>query len=227
MSKDSTREPAVSNTPRDITKDLGACYCDRDTLGVHGIHLRCTGFLRRPVHITDTRPGVLMARLWDPQSPRENNLRYHYNPAWAGPLDSIPKPPITAEAIAAHTAGSVQIERGPTTHRRSRSDRQAVSEDSNAIIRPNMSFGDTLESLRLRSGLSRYRLAQFSGITEPYILRLEKGEKSNPSRDVVLKLGLALIKGSEALEIWDVDVLLLSAGYAALRGRGDIGPAAA
>jgi len=84
-----------------------------------------------------------------------------------------------------------------------------------------------LKSLRLRSGRSRYRLAQFSGITEAYILRLESGERSNPSKNVVLKLGLALIKGSEALEIWDVDVLLLSAGYAELKGRGDIGPVAA
>ena len=90
-----------------------------------------------------------------------------------------------------------------------------------------MSFGETLKSLRLRSGLSRYRLAEFSDITQAYILRLETGERSKPSRDVVLKLGLSLIKGSEALEIWDIDVLLLSAGYAELRGRGDIGSEAA
>ena len=227
MSKDSTSGPAVSNTPRDITKDLGSCYCDRDALGVHGILRRCTGFFRRPVHINDTRPGVLMGRLWDPESRRKDNLRWHYNPAWAGPLEAIPGPPVTAEAIAVHTAGSVRIKPEPTTHRRSRSVRQLVSEDSNEIIRPNMSFGDTLKSLRLRFDLSRYRLAQYSGISEPYILRLESREKSHPSRDVVLKLGLALIKGSEALEIWDVDVLLLSAGYAELSGRGDIGPAAA
>lgn len=44
---------------------------------------------------------------------------------------------------------------------------------------------------------------------------------------MVLKLGLALNKGSEALEIWDVDVLLLPAGYTGLTGRGDIGPVAA
>ncbi|NQW22493.1 MAG: helix-turn-helix domain-containing protein [SAR202 cluster bacterium] len=90
-----------------------------------------------------------------------------------------------------------------------------------------MSFGETLKGLRLRSGRSRYRIAQFCGITEAYILRLEKGERSNPSRDVVLMLGLALIKGSEALDIWDVDVLLLSAGYAELRRRGDTRPATA
>ena len=86
-----------------------------------------------------------------------------------------------------------------------------------------MSFGETLKSLRLRSGRSRYRLAQYCGITEAYILRLESGERANPSRDVVLMLGLALLKGSEALDIWDVDVLLLSAGYAELQRRGELG----
>ncbi|MCH7843303.1 MAG: helix-turn-helix domain-containing protein [Chloroflexi bacterium] len=214
MPKESTSEPAISNTPRDITKDLGACFCDRDTLGVHGIHRRCAGFFRRPVHITDTRPGVLMGRLWDPESHRKDNLRYHYNPAWAGPLEANLGPPITAEANSAHAAGSVQIEREPTTRRRSRSVRQLVTEDSNAIKQSNMSFGETLESLRLRSSQSRYRLAESSGISEPYILRLESGEMSNPSREVVIKLGLSLIKGSKALEIWEFDVLLLSAGYA-------------
>ena len=214
MSKNSTREPAVSNTPRDITEDLGACFCDRDTLGVHGIHRRCTGFLSRPVHITDTRPGVLMGRWWDPESRREDNLRWHYNPAWAGPLEANPGPPVTTEAIAVHTPRSVQIEPEPTTRRRSRSARQLVTKESNAIKQSNLDFGETLKSLRLRSGQSRYRLAESSGISEPYILRLESREKSHPSREVVIKLGLSLIKGSKALEIWEFDVLLLSAGYA-------------
>ena len=86
-----------------------------------------------------------------------------------------------------------------------------------------MNFGETLKALRLQSGRSRYRIAQYCGISEPYIMRLEKGDRSNPSRDVVLMLGLALIKGSEELDIWDVDVLLLSAGYAGLRRRGEVG----
>ena len=227
MSKQSNREPADSSNRRDGEKDIGACYCYRDTLGQHGILRRCTGFLRRPVHINDTRRGVIMAKMWDPESHRKDNLRYHYNPAWAGPLEAIPGPPITAEEFSAYTEGSVIPESKPTTQRRSRSARQLVPEDSNLIKQSNMSFGETLTSLRLRSGRSKYRLAQISGITESYILRLENGERSNPSRDVVLMLGLALLKGSETLDIWDVDVLLLSAGYAELRGRGDIGSEAA
>ena len=88
-----------------------------------------------------------------------------------------------------------------------------------------MNFAETLVILRQKSGRSRYRLAQYCGISEPYILRLESGERANPSRDVVLILGLALQKGSEDMDIWDIDVLLLSAGYAPLRRRGNTGTA--
>ena len=85
------------------------------------------------------------------------------------------------------------------------------------------SFGETLESLRQKSGRSRYRLADYSGLSQPYLLRLERGERRNPSRNVVLLLGLGLVKGSEAMDIWDIDTLLLSAGYAPLLRRGEIG----
>ena len=162
-----------------------------------------------------------MGRLWGPQPRRENNLRYHYNPAWAGPLEAIPGLLITAEESSVYTEESVIPESKPTTHRRSRSARQLVSEVSNAVKRSDASFGETLINLRQKSSLSRYRLAQYCGISEPYILRLESGERANPSRDVVLMLGMALQKGSEDMEIWDVDVLLLSAGYAPLMKRGD------
>ena len=84
-----------------------------------------------------------------------------------------------------------------------------------------MDFASTLSRIRLRAGISRYRLAHWSGINESYIHRLESGERYGPSRDVVLMLGLALARGEYAVEIWEVDDLLLSAGYAPLRRRGD------
>jgi transcriptional regulator with XRE-family HTH domain len=56
-----------------------------------------------------------------------------------------------------------------------------------------MSFADTLKSLRGKTGKSRYRLAQYSGINEAYILRLERGDRSNPSRETVILLGIALV----------------------------------
>ena len=85
-----------------------------------------------------------------------------------------------------------------------------------------MTFSETLKKLRARAGKSRYRLAQYSGINEAYILRLENGQRFNPSRDVVMMLGLSLVENSDQVNIWDVDDLLLSAGYAPLRRRGQV-----
>ena len=54
-------------------------------------------------------------------------------------------------------------------------------------------FSILLKRTRENAGKSRYRVAQFSGVDEAYILRLESGERQNPSRDVVVTLGLALV----------------------------------
>lgn len=84
-----------------------------------------------------------------------------------------------------------------------------------------MTFGETLKTLRSKADKSRYRLAQYSGLDEAYILRLESGERQNPSRDSVMKLSLALAANSEAVSLHDVNSLLLASGYAPLRTRGD------
>jgi len=84
-----------------------------------------------------------------------------------------------------------------------------------------LNFATTLIQLRKKAGKSRYRLAQWSGISEAYLLRLEKGERANPSRDVVLMLALSLVANSVTMDLFDVDELLLSADYAPLRRRGE------
>jgi transcriptional regulator with XRE-family HTH domain len=84
-----------------------------------------------------------------------------------------------------------------------------------------MTFAETLKKLRTQAGKSRYRLAQYSGIDEAYILRLERGVRSNPSRDVVLMLGLSIVESSDSVRVYDIDELLLSAGYAPFRRRGN------
>ena len=63
-------------------------------------------------------------------------------------------------------------------------------------------------------------LARFSGLSEAYILRLETGQRRNPSRDVVIMLALSLVRASDTFELWDIDELLTSASYAPLRKRG-------
>ena len=84
-----------------------------------------------------------------------------------------------------------------------------------------MDFGKTFSGLRTKSGKSKYRLSQYSGLDQAYIQRLETGERNNPSRDVVLMLALALVENSESVSVFDIDKLLLSAGYASLRRRGE------
>ena len=80
-------------------------------------------------------------------------------------------------------------------------------------------FSEKLRMLRHKTQKSKYRVAQDSGIDQSYILRLETGEKANPSRDVVLMLALALSYNSDAVGIDDVEELLLAAGYAPFRRR--------
>ena len=82
-------------------------------------------------------------------------------------------------------------------------------------------FSTTLKFLRSKAGKSRYRLAQYTGLTEAYLSRLESGERNNPSRNVVVKLGLALASETSAVTLDDVNQLLLSAGYAPLLSRGE------
>jgi transcriptional regulator with XRE-family HTH domain len=79
-----------------------------------------------------------------------------------------------------------------------------------------MSFGDNLRSLRARTGKSRYRLWQLTGLDQAFLARLEKGEK-NPSPNTVMMLGLALVHGCTVITCEDIDELLLAAGYAPLR----------
>ena len=82
-------------------------------------------------------------------------------------------------------------------------------------------FSRTLKRLRSKAGKSRYKLAQYSGLDEAYVLRLESGERQNPSRDTVMKLALALVTDSATVSIHDVNELLLAGGFAPLRGRGE------
>ena len=83
-------------------------------------------------------------------------------------------------------------------------------------------FSATLKRLRRKTGKSRYKLAQWTGISEAYLLRLENGERSNPSRDAVVLIALAMVSNDQSIDIYDVEELMLSAGYAPLRKRGEV-----
>ena len=83
-----------------------------------------------------------------------------------------------------------------------------------------MRFSELFKTLRQRARKSKYRVAQYSGIDQSYILRLETGERANPSRDVVLMLALALVHDSDSVGMHDIEELLMAAGYVPFRRRG-------
>ncbi len=53
-------------------------------------------------------------------------------------------------------------------------------------------IGRTVERLRTRQGISQRDLAKRARVTQAYVSLLERGEKSNPSIEVVKRLAKAL-----------------------------------
>ena len=82
-------------------------------------------------------------------------------------------------------------------------------------------FSTVLRTLCERSGKSKYRMAEISGLDEGYLGKLEAGKRRRPARDTVVKIALALVQNSTEVTIHDVNELLLSAEYAPLLSRGD------
>ena len=55
-----------------------------------------------------------------------------------------------------------------------------------------MAFSDNLKKYRLKKALSQHKLAKLSGVTHICIVKLEAGERKNPSMETLLKLSNAL-----------------------------------
>lgn len=70
-------------------------------------------------------------------------------------------------------------------------------------------FGETLQTYRLRAGLSQNALAHKCALNSSYINRLESGEREYPSEQAALAIADAL-----HLSISDTTVLLLRASIA-------------
>jgi len=66
------------------------------------------------------------------------------------------------------------------------------------------------------TGLSCYKIAQFTGLDEAYLSRLRSGGKQNPSVEVVMKISLALTHCSGKITIDDVNLLFRATGRSIL-----------
>ena len=72
-----------------------------------------------------------------------------------------------------------------------------------------MDFGDLLQRLRLKAGLSQNALAKKARIDPSYVNRIERSERQPPSLSVIHNIARAL-----ELDEFGTNQLLLSAGYA-------------
>lgn len=83
-------------------------------------------------------------------------------------------------------------------------------QDMKIVLENAITFQSLLEQHRLSAGLSYDQLAERAGggVDKSYIFYLEKGTKNKPSRDVVIKIGIAL-----GLDVQGIDELVTSAGH--------------
>ncbi len=88
-----------------------------------------------------------------------------------------------------------------------------------------MKFAKTLKNLRTKAKMTRYPLAQESSVDPTYLARLERGERVRPGRQLVLRIGQALLDNSGKISPKHVDRLHKAAGYGPLpRNRISILP---
>ena len=80
-------------------------------------------------------------------------------------------------------------------------------------------FAGVFRDLVEKSGVTRYRIAQYSHVDEAYLCRLMEGEKTNPSPEIVVRISLSLAHLSDKITIYDIDRLFKAIGHPLLRER--------
>lgn len=92
-------------------------------------------------------------------------------------------------------------------------------------------LANRLKSIRVGKGLTKYRLAKLSGVSQTYIYRIELGEIKNPRRDTLqalakgLNITLAQLVGEAGpAETWDLVEQSLKAYIPVYAGVNDMHP---
>lgn len=89
-----------------------------------------------------------------------------------------------------------------------------------AKLQNALTFQTLLEQHRKSAGLSYHQLAERSEVDSAYLLALENGKKNNPSRDIVIRIGIGL-----GLDVPSLDEFVSSAGHLPLLRRPNKKPA--
>ena len=90
-----------------------------------------------------------------------------------------------------------------------------LNSQSNSLRQPrNTPFSEMLASLRAESTFSYALLSAHCGVSRYRLRQIDKGFVMRPSRDAVIRIGIALY-----LDVEDMNILLRAAGYAPLASR--------
>lgn len=68
-------------------------------------------------------------------------------------------------------------------------------------------FARTFTELLEKSGVTCYKIAQFSGLDEAYLSRLKNGEKRNPSVQTLMAISFSLVHFSDKIDLQDIHEL--------------------
>lgn len=81
------------------------------------------------------------------------------------------------------------------------------------------SLAATLRKYQEESGRSVYQISNTSGVDAMYLIRIMRGEKTNVSREVVIRIGVALVLEADHAEkvIETTNDLLDAAGFKRLQ----------
>lgn len=74
-------------------------------------------------------------------------------------------------------------------------------------------FTKIFRELVKKSGASGHKISQYAQVDEPYVYHLLKGDKKNPSPEIIIRIGFALARLSDKVAIDDLDELLKSIGH--------------
>ena len=64
-----------------------------------------------------------------------------------------------------------------------------------------------------KSGVSSHEISKYAHVDEPYVYHLLKGDKKNPSPEIVIRIGFALARLSDKITIDELDELIESIGH--------------
>lgn len=73
-------------------------------------------------------------------------------------------------------------------------------------------FSEAFNKLIQKTGVSCYKISQYTHLDQAYLSRLKTGEKGNPSPEVIMKISLAIANFADKTTVGDFEKLMNSAG---------------